>query len=150
MEFSIEVEGEDLQLDAKVDCRTIVNGFIYLGEFTTEDNQKEPVRLGISALYYPNINCLVMLRSIQGDKLVNHRSTLIPWQGGLVAHMEVDSFLSQSLHWAAARLRDLGSFRGGKFAQNYRFEPVDSFSPIFNSEPELPTPIGAAPVPSPS
>lgn len=151
MEFSILVEGSDIQLDERVDCRRIVNGFIYLGNFINDSNkdaiEMEPVRLGIRAYYYLNIGCLVMLRSIQEDKLLDHRSNIIAWRGGLVAHMEVDAFLAQSLHWAAARLRDLESFRDGKFSKNYRFEPAASLAIIFNPpEPQLPTPMGAAPV----
>jgi hypothetical protein len=151
MEFSILVEGSDIQLDERVDCRRIINGFIYLGEFINDSNpesiEKEPIRLGIRAYYYLNIGCLVMLRSIQEDKLLDHRSNIIAWRGGLVAHMEVDAFLAQSLHWAAARLRNLESFRDGKFAKNYRFEPAASLASIFNPpEPQPPTPMGAAPI----
>ena len=151
MEFSILVEGNDIQLDEKVDCRRVINGFIYLGEFVNDSNpesiEKEPIRLGVSAYYYLNIGCLVMLRSIQGDNLLDHRSNIIAWRGGLVAHMEVDFFLAQSLHWAAARLKDIESFRDGKFAKGYRFEPAASLAAVFNPpEPQVPAPMQAAPV----
>lgn len=151
MEFSILVEGSDIKSDEKVDCRTLVNGFIFLGEFINETNQeaieKEPIRLGVSAYYYPNTSCLVLLRSIQEDKLLDHRSNIIAWRGGLVAHMEVDNFLAQSIYWAANRLRDLESFRDGKFAKNYRFEPMAGLASIFNPpEPQVPAPMEAAPV----
>lgn len=166
MELSILVEGDGIQLDEKVDCRKIVNGYIYLGSFINDRIKDlidpEPIRLAISAYYYLNIGCLVMLRSIQGDLLLDHRSKIIAWQGGLVAHMEVDAFLGQSLHWAADRLHNLEFFQDGKFAHNYRFEPAESLAVIFNQvqlnaapetparqalpEPQLPTSMSAAPV----
>ena len=88
-----------------------------------------------------------MLRSLQDDNLLDHRSNIIAWRGGLVAHMEVDAFLAQSIHWAAARLRNIEGFRGGKFAKGYRFEPTESLAVILNPpEPQLPTPMSAAQV----
>jgi len=61
--------------------------------------------------------------------------------------MEVDRFLAQSIHWSAVRIRD-ADFLGGRFAKGY-FEPASSLAEIFNpSEPRVPTPMSAAPVPS--
>jgi hypothetical protein len=86
-----------------------------------------------------------MLRSIKGDTVLDHRSSIMQWQGGLVAHMEVDRFIAQSLHWAVVRMRDPG-FMGGRYSKD-QFEPASSLSVIFNPpEPQTPTPMSAAPV----
>jgi hypothetical protein len=151
MEYSILVEGGSITLDGKVDCRKIIDGCIYLGLLANSKSEvkieSKPIYLKVSAYYFLNLGCLVMLRNIKDDTVLEHRSAIIAWQGGLVTHMEVDRFLAQSIHWSAVRIRD-ADFLGGRFAKGY-FEPASSLAEIFNpSEPRVPTPMSAAPVPS--
>jgi hypothetical protein len=148
MEYSILVEGGSIVLDEKVDCRKIIDGCIYLGRLVNSKVEakleSEPIYLKVRAYYYTNIGCLVMLRSITHDTIVEHQSALIAWQGGLVPHMEVDRFLVQSLHWSAVRIRAV-DFLGGRFSDGY-FEPALSLAEVFKSpEPRMPTSMSAAP-----
>lgn len=150
MQYSILVDGGNITLDEKVDCRKIIDGFIYLGRFVDDRNKTNieytPVKVGVTAYYYLNIGCLILIRSIQGDSLIDHRSGIMAWNGGLVAHMEVDHFLSESLPWAAARLKDVENFQGGKFSK-FKFEPAESLLNLFNvKEPSTPAPMEASPV----
>lgn len=148
MNFSIMVDGGNIKLDEKVDCRVLIDGFIYLGRFVNDrdklNTQSFPIKLGISAYYYRNIGCLVMIRSIVEDTVVEHRSLLTAWNGGLVSHMEVDRFLTESMVWAAARVKDVENLRGGIFSKD-RFECAESLTVLFNPpEPRMPTPMTAA------
>jgi hypothetical protein len=158
MQFSVHIEGGELKLDDKLDCRVCLTSEILLGEFVetppVSATKHYPVKMDYSVLYIPMLSLYLAIWKMQDNDLIEHRSIIMPWQGGLPIQFKGQEHLELALRAGARRILS-GQYLGGQHTNGRTvFQPYEGLVDLFRSESgagvalatEAPSPMQAAPV----
>jgi hypothetical protein len=161
MQFSVHIEGGELKLDDKLDCRVCLTSEILLGEFVETPTvgrdpkpRPYPVKMDYSVLYIPMLSLYLAIWKMQDNDLIEHRSIIMPWQGGLPIQFKGQEHLELALRAGARRILS-GQYLGGQHTNERTvFQPYEGLVDLFRSEggggvalaTEAPSSMQAAPV----
>ncbi len=161
MKYSVHIEGKEIQLDEKIDCRVCLSSTILLGEFkeTPRAGSKDmtpklfPVNLEFTAYYLPSLSLYVTTWKLVDDDIQQHRSIMLPWQGGLPIQFHISAHLEEALRAGIRRVFS-GQYKNGEYSnERTLFVPYEGLDELVRTEGEVvvlasqePSPMQAAPI----
>jgi hypothetical protein len=159
MKFTVHIDGEGIKLDDKIDCRVCLASIIFMGEFkeTPRVGAKDmtpkfyPVKMNFKAFYMPSLNLYLAMWGLEEDDFHQHRSIVMPWQGGLPVQFQISAHLEDALKQGAQRILS-GQYHGGDYTNDRTvFVPYEGLLEVFQEEGGVvlsnatPSPMQAAP-----
>lgn len=113
----------------KVDCVQLVDATVDLGVFKSKSGDQQ-VTLKFNAQYYPQDEFLFVRWAL---KLMNdgeHRTRIMPWEGGLSALLALNEYLNEALEWSARCIVDPEFYHSKHSREKTPWVCTEEFAPV--------------------